>query len=162
MKLGRVVSFVLVLLTCVALASPAAAQTDEEIAAGYSALSTTTTSGVVTTVGGIILTVVLVSGNKKSALKRYIRDNAVALKQDITLGGGATVADLGQIFGAPQDQLSGFGRALQARRSTLMELIGTTPIDDPRTDAFIETLWEAVAQNDDLAQAVMEQRMAGG
>lgn len=163
MKLGPIVSFTAALVACSILATPAFAQaTDEEVAAGVTYLTSTSTSGLTTTVGGIILTVVLVNSGKKKALKWYIRDNAVALKQDVTMGGGATVADVAHLFGAPPEHLETFARALRSRRQQLVALVGTTPIDDERTEEFMETVWEAVADDEALADAVATSFVQGG
>lgn len=165
MKLGRFASFALVLLTCSLLAGPAAAQqTEGDILAGvagvYLAISSTT--GLTTTVGGIVLTVVLSNSKKKKAMKWYIRQNTVALKQEVTMGGGTTVADIGQIFGTTPAEYEAFANALKSKRRELVALIGTTPIDKTRTDAFIDTLWEAVATDDRLASAVAQRYVEGG
>ena len=147
----------LITLIC-GLCAPAAAQTDEEIAAGYSLLSTTTTGGILTTVGGVVLTVVLVNNSGKKAMKTYIRDNAVALRSDITRGGGVTVADLGQVFGVPEEQLGSFGRAIRGQREALLSLVGPDPIDDKGTEQFIQAVWQAVASDEGLARAVAAQQ----
>lgn len=135
--------------------APAAAQSDEDGATLYGMLSTTTTIGIVITIGGgVLTTVVLLTRDEKNALKTYIRENAVALRGDITRGGGGTVADLAQIFGVPDKHLKAFARAVRTRRDTLLSLIGPDPIDDQRTERFVETVWQALGSDEELAFAL--------
>jgi hypothetical protein len=164
MKLGRLASFALILLTGSFLAAPASAQTEGDVLAGVAGLYaiSSTSAGLTTTVGGIILTVVLTKNKRKKAMMWYIRQNSVALKQEVTIGGGTTVADIGQLFGTNPGEYEAFANALQTKRRELVALIGTEPIDDVRTEQFVDSLWEAVATDEALASALAERYVEGG
>ena len=130
----------LVLLACSALAAPASAThvpPHEDDGTGTVLLTTVTTGGLVTTVGGIVLTV-MVARPDPQAMKSYIRHNAVALHEDLTLGAGPTVDDLARAFGVPEAEVGGFGRALRSRRASLVALIGDGDVDDARTARFVK------------------------
>lgn len=161
MRLVRKLAMVVVLLGCVGVSAPAAAQSDEEVTAAWLVLSTTTT-GIAGTIGGIVLTIYLVSRDSKSAMKDYLRHNAVAVKRDVTLGGGATVDDIAFIIGVPAEHVPRFAVAVRERRKGLLSELGTTPIDDARTERFLEVLWDAVASETQVADAVMHNRYWGG
>ena len=93
--------------------------------------STTTT----TIVGGIILTVVL--SRKSSSLERYLRDNAVALHQEVGRGAGDTVADLADIFGVRAADRPLFARLLRQNRREVLDLIDPEHLDEARTKRFV-------------------------
>lgn len=115
----------------------AVAQTDAVTAAEANAvLSSSSSSTTTTIVGGIILTVVL--SRDSSALERYLRDNAVALREEIGHGAGDTVDDLSHIFGVVEENQDRFGRMLRRHRRPILELIDPARLDEVRTKRFVE------------------------
>ena len=146
------VTALIAFLACLGTAAPAWADYHEDEAAlGWMWTSSTTLGGIVTTAGGIVLTVYVATSNNR-AMKSYIRHNAVALQQDLTLGAGPTVDDLAQAFGVPEAEVADFGQALRSKRSTLVPLIGDGDVDDARTARFVDLVESATSG---------EQRLAG-
>lgn len=99
-------------------------------------LTSFTSSTTTTVVGGVILTIVVASGN--ASLERYLRNNAVALRQDITTGAGDTVEDLADAFSVEPANREEFGKLLRRHRSRLLDLADPARLDSERTRGFVE------------------------
>ncbi len=107
-----------------------------------SSSSTTTT----TIVGGVVLTVVLT--RKKSDLQRYLRDNAVAIREDLGRGSGATFRDIAQVFGVADDDLPTFSRMLREHRRQVLDLVDPRTLDLRHTELFAELVVREGAAHD--------------
>lgn len=73
----------------------------------------------------------------------YIRENAVALQQDLQVGGGRTIDDLAQMFDIPPQRRAAFARGLRQRHAQLIPLTFNPKPDMERTRRFILLLGEA-------------------
>ena len=141
------------------LAAPNAMAQNGGGGGAFGASVTTTTTGVATTLigGGIALTVILVSNSSDSSSKeKYIRQNAVALKQDLTVGAGETVQDLAATFQVEDEDRETFARMLRERRDTLVPLTNLEKLDADRADRFFQTIVRGMqaraALRDDLRE----------
>ena len=110
---------VLFCAACTLVPGAAAAQTTEP--QGEALILVSSSSTTTTIVGGVILTVVL--AGKNASLEHYLRDNAVALRHEISNGGGDTVADLADAFGVALDARARFATMLRASRDELLPLL---------------------------------------
>lgn len=120
-----------------------AQDSSEEEAATTGSLLLTTTTGVATTLigGGIALTIVLANNNDDSSSKKeYIRQNAVALKQDLTIGSGESVRDLAAVFKVGERDYESFARVLRERRDTLVPLTTVDRLDEERAEQFFREI----------------------
>jgi hypothetical protein len=113
-------------------------------------LSTTSTS-VALTVGGVVLTVVMVNDATKAEMETYIRNNAVAIQQDITMGGGATAQDLAAAFAVPEEHLHVFAAMLKEQRHSLLPLTDLDLLDEARAGQFIEVVLTGMVERPELA-----------
>ncbi|MFU8807313.1 MAG: hypothetical protein ACNA8W_26120 [Bradymonadaceae bacterium] len=127
--------------------APAAAQNDS---GGLVALSTTTTTTAVT-VGGIVLTVVLVMAASRSDVETYIRNNAVALQDDITVGGGDTAQDLAAAFQVPDEHLPLFAAMLRNHREELLPLTDLDQLNEERAGLFIDAIVAGMLESPELS-----------
>lgn len=84
-----------------------------------SVLSSTTSSTTTAIVGGVVLTVILGS-NRNRALKQYMEQNAVAIRRDMHLGYGDTLADLAHFFAV---EPTSFARWMWKRRRIFSEFV---------------------------------------
>lgn len=130
--------------------APSLAYGQQVYADGWIGLSTTTTTTAVT-VGGIVLTVVLVMGASKADVETYIRNNAVALQEDITLGGGATTRDLAAAFQVPDEHLPLFAAMLKEQRQELLPLTNVTLLNEERAGQFIDVILAGMIERPELA-----------
>ncbi len=124
-----------------ALVAPVAAQ--ETVYYGdysFSSTSTTTTTGVLITVAPILTTLLAAGGASASVMEDYLRHNNVAIHQEIPMGGGDTVADLGQLFQVDADQRAAFGELMRANRGLLLDLAEPSKLNEQRAALFIETV----------------------
>lgn len=117
---------------CTIAARPAAAQTTEPQGEALVLVSSSTTT--TTIVGGVILTVVL--AGKNAGLEHYLRDNAVALRQEISQGGGDTIADLADVFSIELDARARFATMLRRSRDELLPLLEA--VDAEAARRFVE------------------------
>jgi hypothetical protein len=104
-----------------------------------------------TTVGGIISSTTGLFSSILGQLDGYIRDNAVALQQDLQIGGGHTADDLAQIFGVPDQHRAAFGLALRQRADQLVPLTRIEGRDMQRTTTFALIIIDAMRQDHRLA-----------
>lgn len=118
------------------------------------ALVLTTTTGPTTTVAaGVAITVVLLLGKNDSASKEaYIRQNAVALQQDMTLGAGESIDDLAAAFQVSEENIPAFTAAVHAQRSELLPLTDVGALDSKRADAFFAIVATTMSQTPALHQ----------
>lgn len=129
-------------------APPVSAQNNS----GLGLATTTTTLGAVTLVGGgIALTIVLATNSGDSSSKKeFIRQNAVALQQDLTVGGGDSVRDLAAAFQVEQGDYDKFARMVHDRRDDLVPLTQVDKLDSTRADEFFRTIAKGMQTNPDL------------
>jgi hypothetical protein len=119
--------------------SVAVAQTTEE---GESflggALSTTLLFifSPLTTTGGIISSTTGLFSSVLGQLDHYIRENAVALQQDLRVGGGHSVDDLAQMFGVPEERRAAFAYGLRRHDDELVSLTRIEGANMERTRRF--------------------------
>jgi hypothetical protein len=73
----------------------------------------------------------------------YIRENAVALQQDLQVGGGRTVDDLAQMFEVPPHRRAAFALGVRHRSAQLIPLTFNPKPDMERTRRFILLLGDA-------------------
>lgn len=150
-------SFLLCAAICagaVTWASTGFAQTADPANDGAVLTSSSSTS-TTTIVGGVILTIVLSSGN--SSLESYLRDNRVALHDEITHGAGATVADLADAFRVEPGRVDDFGAMLRTHRETLLALLDGE-VDAERAQRFVEL----VLAHGERARLIDRDRLADG
>lgn len=114
--------------------------------------TTTTTLGAITLVGGgIALTIVLASNSGSSSSKKeFIRQNAQALQQDLTVGGGESVQDLAAAFQVEQQDYDTFARMLHERRNELVPLTKVDKLDSERADAFFRKVAQGMQTQPEL------------
>ncbi len=125
----------------VALTTPAVAQEESTTYIGdfgFSSTSTTTIAGVLITVGPILTTTL--RGARATVMEDYLRQNNVALHQEIPMGGGDTVADLGQLFQVDADQRAAFGELMRANRGLLLDLAEPSKLNEQRAALFMEAI----------------------
>lgn len=118
------------------------------------ALLLTTTTGPTTTVAaGVAITVVLLLSDDGSASREsYLRQNAVALQQDMTVGAGGSIDDLAAAFQVSEENIPAFAAAIHAQRSELMPLTDIGQLDEKRADAFFEMVANTMNQTPALHQ----------
>src|SRR5690554_2969604 len=118
------------------------------------ALLLTTTTGPTTTVAaGVAITVVLMMGGDNSASNEaYIRQNAVALQQDVTIGAGDSIDDLAAAFQVSEENIPAFAAALHAKRGELLPLTNVGELDAKRADAFFAIIANTMNQTPALHQ----------
>ena len=121
---------------------------------GSTSTSTTTTTGVLITVGPILTTTMVASGGSSEQMEQYMRQNATALQQDITAGGGDTLADLSQIFQVDASQRQAFGQLVRAHRAQLVALTDVDSLNQARARVFIDTILGAMKQDARFSDAV--------
>ena len=132
----------LILVLAVSFASPVFAQEDSEVIlgidSGFWSLSTSSTSSTLATG----LTIMTVQGfrNSRASADTFVRHNAVALQQDLHLGGGQTTADLAALLGVKDDELLAFQGYLFEHRAELTELLSTPEL----TEELLTSFWEVV------------------
>lgn len=134
---------------------------DEAVVAGLSAGILTTTSGVTTAAAlpvGIIITVVLVaSSDDKAELENYMRDNAVALHHDLTMGGGDSIRDLAVFFNVPDEEFSEFAAILHQNRSQLSPLLVPNAINNESAHEFSAIVVGEMMNHEGLRARLVEQ-----
>jgi hypothetical protein len=141
------------LLCTPSIAAAFATYTAEEQAAKDSLIAGAISTGLSTT-GGVSSSLWDAIAPAFGQLDRYIRDNAVALQQDLQVGGGQTVDDLAQLFGVPVVQRPVFARLLRAHSAQLIPLT-TIPREDPaRTRRFILIIAAAMSHDPTMALGV--------
>lgn len=110
-------------------------------------LALTTTTGPTTTVAaGVAITVVLMMGGGSASNEAYIRQNAVALQQDMTIGAGESIDDLAAAFQVSEDNIPAFAAALHAKRAELLPLTDVGELDEARANAFFEIIANTMNQ----------------
>jgi hypothetical protein len=100
--------------------------------------------------GGVSSTLGL-TGSIFGQVDQYIRDNAVALQQDLQVGGGDTVNDLAQMFSIPPEHHAMFGQILRQHRAQLVPLTANLNPDLDRARAFVTIVVEGMAATDELS-----------
>lgn len=84
---------------------------------------------------------------------QYMRHNAVALQQDMTLGGGRTMHDLAQLAGIAPEHRPAFARAVRRASPQLREILGDGgSFDRARLERFEQALRDAMRQDAALRQ----------
>lgn len=72
----------------------------------------------------------------KQDTENYIRQNAVAMQTDLSVGAGESVSDLASMCGIAQEDLAAFGKLLRAERATLLAYVDPASIDGDRAVGF--------------------------
>ena len=99
-------------------------------------ITSTTSSTTLVIVGGIALTIILVAKDRKRALRSYLRENALAVRNDAHLGEGATLHDLRLFLAIPDRQHAEFARWIRTERQTIDVLLSDGARDE-QFDAFL-------------------------
>ena len=69
--------------------------------------------------------------------QRYMMNNAVALSQDISMGGGESLRDLATIYGLPLEEHGAFCRQAYAHRDELVELLQQEQVTRADAEQFV-------------------------
>src|SRR5690554_1752329 len=117
----------MLLMSGSALANDDVTCTGENCEEAGALLLTTTTGPTTTVAAGVAITVVLMVGGGSASNEAYIRQNAVALQQDMTIGAGESIDDLAAAFQVSEENIAAFaaarseerrvGKEVRARRS---------------------------------------------
>lgn len=122
---------------------------NDDEAAGLTLLSTTT--GLTTTIaGGVALTVLLIDRDGSASKEAYIRQNALALQQDMTIGAGHSIEDLAAVFRISKKNLPAFASAVHSHRDQLFALTHVEKLDEQRADKFFQIIATAMRQDPNL------------
>ncbi|MEC9440958.1 MAG: DUF3015 family protein [Myxococcota bacterium] len=141
-------------LTMMAFVSPAMAEGNETIIIFTPGLFTTTTTGVVlTAVDGVSST----TSSTTDAIfdcdqaQVYMDANAVALSQEITMGGGQTVTDLAGMAGIEPGDRAAFAKMLRTQHASLVPLL-EDEVSREDAEAFTRIISEAMKQDESLSK----------
>ena len=163
MKNGIVVAAV---VACLVVPMSARAQscdpsTDPGCAGAVSAASSTlvlTIALPITTVGAVIYFVVsavtprpAVQQQTGKAAEMYLRQNALALQQNLATGSGAMIQDLASAMEIKREHLGQFGKLMQAHRGELAPLLDTGKLNPDRAVQFLKLMAGAVEHDAVLA-----------
>ena len=130
---------------------PVAAQQGEELAlpgvpvlgdALWSTSTTTTSTTMAVALG--MYSLQLARGSDDERVQIYLRDNAVAVQQDLHLGGGETTADLASIFGVSAQDEEAFAQVLFEQRKRLAPLVELGKIDAARAQKFSQIIVDSI------------------
>lgn len=100
--------------------------------------STTTVLGTVTE--GVYLTLRGFGPGVRIALQQYVLRNEQAVMAGATLGAGAAVEDLAELFAVPTAQRARFGAALRARRAQVVALLPSAGQDAGALDGLLAVM----------------------
>src|SRR5690554_3973051 len=143
----------MLLMSGSALANDDVTCTGENCEEAGALLLTTTTGPTTTVAAGVAITVVLMMGGDNSASNEaYIRQNAVALQQDVTIGAGDLIDDLAAAFQVSEENIPAFAAALHAKRGELLPLTNVGELDAKRADAFFAIIANTMNQTPALHQ----------
>lgn len=92
----------------------------------------------------------LVQGINGQASTEYLRDNAVAVRQDLSMGDGPLMRDLAHIFGMP-DEAARVGALLRRERAALTAELGRIERGEADATGFLTTALAALASDPALA-----------
>src|SRR5690554_627240 len=142
----------MLLMSGSALANDDVTCTGENCEEAGALLLTTTTGPTTTVAAGVAITVVLMMGGSSASNEAYIRQNAVALQQDMTVGAGDSIEDLAAAFQVSEENIPAFAAALHAKRGELLPLTNVGELDQARADAFFEIIANTMNQTPALHQ----------
>lgn len=112
--------------------------------------------GLMTTTGLTTLGIVIGLYDKylvnNLAVASYIRQNAAALQEDISLGAGATTVDLATAFGVSEAHLPHFGALLREHRRELLPLTEVDLIDARRAGEFVQIIVSGIEKCPELSK----------
>lgn len=139
----------LVAATLSLAAAPASAQASGGGLFAFLAVAPYTSAGIgVTTLGGAITGVVLTVNSADDESKAsYIFDNATALKQDLTLGHGAAVRDLAEVFQVEPSDYGAFADMVHERRDKLVPLTDREKLTEQRASMFFRTIAKGMREH---------------
>lgn len=100
--------------------------------------ATTTVMGTVTE--GVYLTLRGFGPGVRIALQQYMLRNEQAVLAGVSLGGGAAVEDLAELFAVPASRRARFGAALRARRAQVWALAPAARSEGRALDALVEVM----------------------
>lgn len=122
----------------------------------------TTTTGITTTVaGGVALTVLLLDSGDSASKETYIRQNALALQQDITVGSGESIEDLAAAFRVSEEHLPAFASAIRSHREQLVPLTHVEKLDAKRAEQFFAIVARAMREKPALRRELEEISTSG-
>lgn len=84
----------------------------------------------------------------------YLNNNVHALEQDISMGAGESISDLGHMAGIRSADINAFAKLLRAHRSELLPLLGGERVDADATREFAQLIEDAMKQDAELARYV--------
>jgi len=142
----------MLLMSGSALANDDVTCTGENCEEAGALLLTTTTGPTTTVAAGVAITVVLMVGGGSASNEAYIRQNAVALQQDMTIGAGESIDDLAAAFQVSEENIAAFAAALHAKRGELLPLTDVGALDEARANAFFEIIANTMNQTPALHQ----------
>lgn len=90
---------------------------------------------------------------------RYLEHNAVALAQDITMGGGQTIEDLAQLCGLEAEKHQAFAALVRRHRKELVQIMNGDPGSD-RALAFSQLIEDAMSMDPALSAHVAPRRVS--
>ena len=99
-------------------------------------MSSVSSTSTTTVIGGVIITVTVTSST--ASLQRYLEQNAVAFRQDITRGAGSTIEDLATVFAVADTRR--FGTSLRRHRKTLLQWADPRTMDADSVALFVARL----------------------
>ncbi len=156
------------LLALTALLTPALALADHESETtvtvyplGPLLTTTTTTIGVIVAASIVTSPFTTTSSTSRSLFgshdqtRDYLNENAVALQQDISMGGGAHIDDLATMAQLTPPQRAALGRLMRRHREPLQQLLASGRVDDEGAALFTTTLEAAMREDALLAPLAM-------
>lgn len=142
----------LVGLACGGQASAQDSTQDPIMLSSYTAQLTTTSWQFIAVAAPISTstTGALVQGINGQASTEYLRDNAVAVRQDLSMGDGPLMRDLAHMFGMP-DEAVRVGALLRRERAALGAELGRIERGEADATGFLTVALAALASDPALA-----------
>lgn len=82
--------------------------------------------------------------------EQYMRANAVAMQEDIAVGGGRTIEDLASMCGLKPEDMSAFAKLLREQREPLIAMLEPSGLDATRAVQFAAHIEDAMRQDQRL------------
>lgn len=82
--------------------------------------------------------------------EQYMRANAVAMQEDIAVGGGRTIEDLASMCGLKPEDMSAFAKLLREQREPLIAMLEPSGLDATRAIKFAAHIEDAMRQDQRL------------
>ena len=123
-----------------------AAAVQELTSALISSSVTSTTTG-----AGVSLTLVLMDDPATEEVAAYLNDNTTHVFQDIHLGDGEAIRDLGALLAIPAEDHRAFGKLLYELRHDLVGFLGDGGLDNDQAHSFLTLIAEGMNQSDEFS-----------